>query len=228
MFTKTNIITASVLLLLVSKSYAGFGLETTRVIYHEKNNSEGVVAFNTDKGRNYLLQSWVEDKAGNVSSDFVATPPLVKLRAEKKNTLQVTKVASLPADRESLYWLNVKFVAPGEEGRENVLRYSMTNRIKIIYRPSVLDNNRDTETGTDKLEWSVSGNRLTVNNPAPYYVNISKITVNNQEIKLPSGYLSPKSTETLTVSQAIKLPANIKMTYINDYGKAVELNYSAK
>lgn len=227
MFTKTNI-TAACLLLLVSTSYAGFGLETTRVIYHEKNNSEGVVAFNTDKGRNYLLQSWVEDKAGNVSSDFVSTPPLVKLRAEKKNTLQVTKVASLPADRESLYWLNVKFVAPGEEGRENVLRYSMTNRIKIIYRPSVLDNNRDIETGMNTLAWSVSGNRLTVNNPAPYYVNISKITVNNQEVKLPSGYLSPKSTETLTVPQAIKLPTNIKMTYINDYGKAVELNYSAK
>ena len=227
MFTKTNI-TAACLLLLVSTSYAGFGLETTRVIYHEKNNSEGVVAFNTDKGRNYLLKSWVEDKAGNVSSDFVSTPPLVKLRAEKKNTLQVTKVASLPADRESLYWLNVKFVAPGEEGRENVLRYSMTNRIKIIYRPSVLDNNRDIETGMNTLAWSVSGNRLTVNNPAPYYVNISKITVNNQEVKLPSGYLSPKSTETLTVPQAIKLPTNIKMTYINDYGKAVELNYSAK
>lgn len=96
MFTKTNIITASVLLLLVSKSYAGFGLETTRVIYHEKNNSEGVVAFNTDKGRNYLLQSWVEDKAGNVSSDFVATPPLVKLRAEKRTHYRSQKWPHYP------------------------------------------------------------------------------------------------------------------------------------
>ncbi|MBA5838935.1 fimbria/pilus periplasmic chaperone, partial [Morganella morganii] len=50
------------------------------------------------------------------------------------------------ADRESLYWLNVKFVAPSEEGQENVLRYSMTNRIKILYRPAALDNSRDIET----------------------------------------------------------------------------------
>lgn len=228
MFTKTNILSACALLLLVSESYAGFGLETTRVIYHEKNNSEGVVAFNTDKGRNYLLQSWVEDKAGNVSPDFVSTPPLVKLRAEKKNTLQVTKVASLPADRESLYWLNVKFVAPSEEGQENVLRYSMTNRIKILYRPAALDNSRDIETYANKLDWSVSGNRLTVNNNTPYYVNVSKITVNNQEVKLPSEYISPKSAETITAPQVIKAPANVKLTYINDYGKAVELNYSAK
>ncbi|WP_239670171.1 fimbrial biogenesis chaperone [Morganella morganii] len=174
------------------------------------------------------MQSWVEDKAGNVSPDFVSTPPLVKLRAEKKNTLQVTKVASLPADRESLYWLNVKFVAPSEEGQENVLRYSMTNRIKILYRPAALDNSRDIETYADKLDWSVSGNRLTVNNSTPYYVNVSKITVNNQEVKLPSGYISPKSVETITVPQAIKAPANVKLTYINDYGKAVELSYSAK
>ncbi|HHN8366557.1 TPA: fimbrial biogenesis chaperone [Morganella morganii] len=95
MFTKTNILSACALLLLVSESYAGFGLETTRVIYHEKNNSEGVVAFNTDKGRNYLLQSWVEDKAGNISPDFVSTPPLVKLRAEKKEYITGHKSSAI-------------------------------------------------------------------------------------------------------------------------------------
>lgn len=119
-------------------------------------------------------------------------------------------------------------MAPSEEGQENVLRYSMTNRIKILYRPAALDNSRDIETYADKLDWSVSGNRLTVNNSTPYYVNVSKIIVNNQEVKLPSGYISPKSAETITAPQVIKAPANVKLTYINDYGKAVELHYSAK
>ncbi|WP_247715863.1 hypothetical protein [Morganella morganii] len=45
---------------------------------------------------------------------------------------------------------------------------------------------------------------------------------------MPAGYISPKSVETITVPQAIKAPANVKLTYINDYGKAVELSYSAK
>lgn len=84
MFTKKITISVLTCLLFTVKSYAGFGLETTRLVYHEKNNSEGVVAFNTDKNRNYLLQSWVEDNAGKVSSDFVSTPPLLKLRAEKE------------------------------------------------------------------------------------------------------------------------------------------------
>lgn len=227
MFTKKITISVLTCLLFTVKSYAGFGLETTRLVYNEKNNSEGVVAFNTDKNRNYLLQSWVEDKAGKVSPDFVSTPPLLKLRAEQKNTLQVTKVVNLPSDKESLYWLNVKFVAPSSEGQENVLRYSMTNRIKIIYRPASLDN-KDIETYVDKLTWNVSGNSLTVKNPTPYYVNVSKLVINNQEIKLPDGYLTPKSEEKLILSGTKNSPAHIRLIYINDYGKAIEKNVSVK
>ncbi|WP_413495641.1 molecular chaperone [Morganella psychrotolerans] len=227
MFTKNITISVLTCILFTVKSYAGFGLETTRLVYHEKNNSEGVVAFNTDKNRNYLLQSWVEDKTGKVSPDFVSTPPLLKLRAEQKNTLQVTKVVNLPSDSESLYWLNVKFVAPSSEGKENVLRYSMTNRIKIIYRPASLDN-KDIETYIDKLTWRVSGNTLIVKNPTPYYVNISKLAINNQEIKIPDSYLIPKSEETLKLPGTINAPAHVRLTYINDYGKAIEKNVSVK
>lgn len=228
MFTKKIIISASIFILFTAKSYAGFGLETTRLIYQEKNNSEGVVAFNTDKNKNYLLQSWVEDNTGNVSSDFVSTPPLLKLRAEQKNTLQVTKVINLPSDRESLYWLNVKFVAPSREGQENILRYSMTNRIKIIYRPTSLDSNKNIETYVDKLTWSLSGKTITIKNTTPYYVNVSKILINNQEVKLPDGYLTPKSEATIKSENTVNDSDYIKLTYINDYGKAIERTFSFK
>lgn len=52
------------------------------------------------------------------------------------------KVSTLPSDKESLYWLNVKFVAPSSEDLEHVLRYSMTNKIKLIYRPTALSDKK--------------------------------------------------------------------------------------
>lgn len=181
-----------------STSYAGFGLETTRVIYHEKENSEGVVAFNTDKNRNYLLQSWVEDKNGKITQDFAVTPPLIKLKSEQKNTIQLTKIASLPSDQEALYWLNVKFVAPSSEDLENVLRYSMTNKIKLIYRPTALSDKK-LEDVVNELTWSRSTAGVKVVNPTPFYINIAKIKINNREVEAPS-YLEPRSETVINVS----------------------------
>ena len=141
MFTKTNILSACALLLLVSESYAGFGLETTRVIYHEKITARVLLPLIPTKAEIIFCSHGLKIKQ-EMSALILFQHHHSSNYGLKKNTLQITKVASLPADRESLYWLNVKFVAPSEEGQENVLRYSMTNRIKILYRPAALDNSR--------------------------------------------------------------------------------------
>lgn len=225
MFTKKIIFSASLLFLFTIKSYAGFGLETTRLVYNEKNKSEGVVAFNTDKNRNYLLQSWIEDVNGNISSDFVTTPPLLKLRAEQKNTLQVTKVAGMPADRETLYWLNVKFVAPSSDDQENVLRYSMTNKIKVIHRPDSLAG-KDLDPAAEKLIWKAGERAVTVKNPTPYYIHISGIKINQRDIPFSQGYFAPFSDTTVSLPSSATRNAPVSLMYINDYGKSIEKQFS--
>lgn len=221
--------TASILFIFstfISSCYAGFGLETTRVIYHEKDNSEGVVAFNTDKNRNYLLQSWIEDEKGKITQNFAVTPPLLKLRAEQKNTIQLTKIAELPNDRESLYWLNVKFVAPSSEDLENVLRYSMTNRIKLIYRPTALTDDK-LENSIKEVKWIQSESSLKVSNPTPFYINIAKLKVNAKEIDAPS-YIEPFSDFNISLPKNNGKISNISLTYINDYGRGLEVEYPIK
>lgn len=224
MFTKKVILSASLIFLFTVKSYAGFGLETTRLVYNEKNKSEGVVAFNTDKNRNYLLQSWIEDANGKISPDFVTTPPLLKLRAEQKNTLQVTKVAGLPADRETLYWLNVKFVAPGSEDQDNVLRYSMTNKIKVIHRPDTLSG-KDLDPAAEKLIWKAGDRTVTVKNPTPYYINISGIKINQRDVPVTQGYFAPFSDTPLSLPSSAARNAPVSVMYINDYGKSIEKQF---
>lgn len=220
-----KILLASILIsAFTSTSYAGFGLETTRVIYSESSKNEGVVAFNTDKNRNYLLQSWIEDINGKVTSDFAVTPPLLKLRAEQKNTLQITKVANINNNQESLYWLNVKFVAPSNENLENVLRYSMTNRIKLIHRPASLTE-KDFDKSVVELKWHSIGNNIKVKNTSPFYINIAKLKVNGSEVTAPS-YLAPRSDTVIDLPSTIKNPAKVSLSYINDFGKNLESTFS--
>lgn len=208
----------------IAPSFAGFGLETTRVIYNEQSNNEGFVAFNTDKDTNYLLQSWIEDLNGKVTQNFVITPPLLKLVAQQKNTLQVTKNITLPNDVESMYWINVKFVAPSNENLENILRYSMTNKIKLIYRPQSLSHiNIENEVKT--LKWSLKNGNIVITNNTPFFINIGKIFLNHSEVEDNPGYLSPKSETIIKVNKIQSNQNKIQLIYIDDFGKGVPVDF---
>lgn len=205
----------------VQASHAGFGLETTRVIYSEKDRNQSVVAFNTDKNTSYLAQSWIENEKGDISPDFIATPPLLKLRPQQKNTIQLTKNITLSPEKETLYWLNVKFIAPTPVDAENVLKYSMTNRIKMIYRPTMVGK-LSLEEEVKKVSWSIQNNQLILNNPSPFYINIAEISVNGHELKSKS-YIAPNSTEKLAIGFSAMPQSKIAIKYINDYGTSVLL-----
>ncbi|HIE5768594.1 TPA: fimbrial biogenesis chaperone [Proteus mirabilis] len=225
MLFKKTLLGLGLIISSITSCFAGFGLETTRVVYNETNNNEGFVAFNGDKNTNYLLQSWVEDLNGKLTQDFVITPPLIKLMAQQKNTLQVTKNTTLPNDIESMYWINVKFVAPSNENLENVLRYSLTNRIKLIYRPqSLKDVNIEKEI--KELKWNAKNNSLVVSNNSPYFVNIGKLIIDGKEIEKIPSFLSPKSETAISVNKTLSGKEKIKLFYIDDFGKNLTMEFS--
>ena len=225
MILKNTLLGLGLIFSSITSCFAGFGLETTRVVYNETNNNEGFVAFNDDKNTNYLLQSWVEDLNGKLTQDFVITPPLIKLMAQQKNTLQVTKNTTLPNDIESMYWINVKFVAPSNENLENVLRYSLTNRIKLIYRPqSLKDVNIEKEI--KELKWNAKNNSLVVSNNSPYFVNIGKLIIDGKEIEKIPSFLSPKSETAISVNKTLSGKEKIKLFYIDDFGKSLTMEFS--
>lgn len=180
--------------LVSAQSYAGIGLETTRIIFNQNDKNASVTAFNTDANTGFLLQSWVEGVDRKLSPDFVVTPPLMKLGQDKKNTLNISKVADLSNNNvEQLYWLNVRFIPPGKENSENVLRFSLTNQIKLIYRPEILEK-VDFSKEVKKIIWTVTGDKLVVNNPTPYIINLNSINIDAQPVE-EITYLLPQ-TET--------------------------------
>jgi fimbrial chaperone protein len=203
-------------------SHAAFSVETTRIIHHENDKSSQFTVSNTGN-KNYLIQTWIETTDNKQTNDFAAVPPLFKLNANTKNTIQVIRNSQQPADRESLYWANIKFVEPSVVKQDNVLRYSITNRIKLIYRPEVLRNVDLTEQ-VSKLKFTVSGKKLLIENPTPVYVNLNGISVGDDVQKNP-GYFAPFSKTTIDLSKHYAADNAVKINYINDFGASISTTF---
>ncbi|AOR65553.1 fimbria/pilus periplasmic chaperone [Pectobacterium wasabiae] len=194
----------------------GIALGATRVIYPAEANQASLSIINSDEKNRFLIQSWVEDKDGNKTTDFLATPPLFVVKPKGENTLRLMHVgASLPTDRESVYWLNVKAI-PAVDKRDlqdkNALQLAVLSRIKLFVRPANLTQGADSASTT--LRFQQSSNTLTITNPSPYFITLVNLQSGSQ--KLPNTMVSPKSSASVT------LPDNasgaVSYQTINDYG----------
>lgn len=205
-------------------SYAGFGLETTRVVYHGNEAKTSFVAFNDSEassGENFLIQSWVSDLTGKESDHFIMTPPIFKLSASEKNAINITKVANLPEDKESMYWINVRFISPEKkEGDSNPINYSFTNKIKLIYRPDVLLNESiDKQFKLISVKKNQDGFEIV--NPTPFYININRVVFNGNDIE-NKGYILPNSSLALN---KVKENGSVSIFFLNDLGAEIEYSY---
>ncbi|KAI5929298.1 Voltage-dependent T-type calcium channel subunit alpha-1H [Manis javanica] len=79
----------------------------------------------------------------------------MRIEAGKSQTLRIIYSGeALPADKESLFWLNVLDVPPKAEmeGDSNNLQFAFRTRVKLMYRPSNLPGNA--QEAPAQLQWS--------------------------------------------------------------------------
>lgn len=203
---------------LINTAYAGVIIGGTRVIYNEGNKDVSISVENPDKIP-YLIQSWIDNKDEKKQSDFTITPPLFRLNADRTNALRIFLTENkLPSDRESLFWLNIKTI-PATERTENSLQIAFKTQMKLIYRPKALKDVNFIEE-QKKLVWSKSGNKITVNNPTPYFMNFQSISFDGTKANDVS-YAAPFSSATFEVNNS-NTNGTIKWEVINDYGSAPE------
>ncbi|MEX5486916.1 hypothetical protein IC611_20810 [Proteus mirabilis] len=91
----------------------------------------------------------------------------------------------------------------------------MENIIKVFYRPINLAINPK-EAG-DKLVVKATPNGISIENPTPYYINLFKITVKNETIKLNkiNNMIEPFSSKNYVVSNKT---GAVNIHIINDLG----------
>jgi len=167
------------------------------------------------------VQSWTDTGDGKTRGPFIVTPPLFRLDAQKEQSLRIAwNGTSLPTDRESLFFMNVRTIpgsVKGDEGK-NVLRLIYKTRLKIFWRPKNLQGTPG-ET-CQKLQFSHSGRQLTVVNSGAFYSVFDSLQVGETRIEL-ADFVAPRSRVQLA------LPAGttgniVSWRCITDYGNASE------
>ena len=125
-------------------------------------------------------------------------------------------LSRLPADRESLFYYNMREIPPKAE-QKNVMQIAMQSRLKLFWRPKAIELKEGQFVPLDKVVISRSSDGLQLKNPSPYYITVGYIGLNGKTL-LP-GAESVMVEPFGQATQKLKnLPSEFQIGYIGDYG----------
>ncbi|ONP87568.1 fimbrial biogenesis chaperone [Burkholderia cenocepacia] len=222
---------------LASQADASVVIAGTRVIF-PSSEREVTIELTNDSKRPALVQAWLDDGNSsalpeNVDVPFTLTPSVFRMESGNGQTLRLVHTGEpLPADRESLFWLNVLEVPPkaSAENNRNRIQLAVRSRIKIMYRPDGLAGSAD--DAPMQLDWRVvrtdGGYALEASNPTPFVVNLGSVLLNAAGRKHDAGmgYVLPRSTQRFPIKQLAGAPAagaTVEFGSINDWGRSVDV-----
>lgn len=204
--------------------FANVVITGTRVIYPA--NQSSITVQLTNVGENpALVQAWIDNGDPNLAPEkiktpFVITPPLARIDGKKGQILRVSYTGEpLPNDRESLFYFNLLDIPPNPKNSEqNYLQIALRSRLKLFFRPIGLS--LSPFDAYEKVQWTIKGNQLLVNNPTPYYINYSTIELmqGKAKQKIEAVMLSPFSQEKLSLNRKFSGKTILNWNAINDYG----------
>ncbi|VWC72746.1 pilus assembly protein [Burkholderia lata] len=219
--------------LIASQAYASVVISGTRVIFPGKER-EVTIKLTNDGKIPALVQTWIDTGDQNASPEtidvpFTLTPSMFRMEPNKGQTLRLVYTNEpLPADKESLYWLNVLEIPPkAEDGADrNQLQIALRTRIKIIFRPEGLKG--DAVAAPSQVRWDIAPGKqgtyvLKATNPTPFVVNIGSILLHagGQKYDAGAGYVLPGATQEFPVAKLHAKPAagaKVQFNSINDWG----------
>lgn len=201
----------------------GISLGGTRLIFDGTKDVASMTITNSSASDVWLMRFWVSpygDKPADAADKkqdmpFAVTPPLYRLDQKSAVQLRINKLSdTLPADRESVYYLN-SLAIPPKKGEKNYqkavqsgLQFAVNTRIKLFYRPAAINDAAAVKVAPEKLTLALSGKNLVVKNPTPWFVTMTQLSLNGKAVQAdkdtmvsPFGELSfPASAEHGTFS----------------------------
>lgn len=208
----------------------------TRFIY-PSDEKEITIQLNNTADRPAMAQAWLDNGDASETPDtiktpFQLTPPISRIEAKGGQTIRIKLMdkSAIPQDRESLWWLNLLDIPPMVKNKaaenQNVLQLAIRSRFKFFYRPSGLGSR---ELAPEQLVVKAAGSRLNIDNPTPYFITITKISVDGSSaLNDKTIFLDPKSQSTVELKKALTSGTKIIINNINDYGSDVAVKTTVK
>ena len=224
------------LCLAIPPARAGVVIGGTRQIYPAQSREITVQVTNDDKKFPRLVQAWLDsgdEKMTPEQSDvpFTLTPPAFRVEGGKSQSLRMVYTKEpLPADKESVFWLNVLEVPPKLDDGDNQLRFAFRIRTKVFFRPQGLPGTPQDAVATLQWSWhkTAQGSELEVRNPSPYYVSFQDVALalgSQPDARLNRSdqyqMVTPGASQRYLLKDALAaLPAgaHVQFSTINDFG----------
>lgn len=225
---------------------AGIIASATRVIFHEGETEKTLMLLNTN-GYPIVAQTWVDNGDVNAAPElsrapFVALPSVFALPPSALKGLRILFAgANLPADRESVFWLNLYEIPPNPPTTPPLasrVTLAMNTQMKIFYRPRALQEKAEnaTEAVSFTLQKSPDGYLLRCQNRSAFYLSFARIAVHADRRDYPVRQESDMMTAPFSTREyhldgvaAPTLPSQVTVqaTLINDQGQQIVKPYTA-
>lgn len=207
---------------------AGVTAERTRVVFQGAQREASLALVNQNTYP-VMVQAWVDDGELGSSPDTVAPvlplPPLFRLAPGQQRSLRLLYSGeALPADRESMYWLNLYEIPPrpSELPAEGETRLTITLRtqMKVILRPEGLAGSAG--DAVRRLKASSERRGLMMTNPTPYFISLSSVEARQGQVSVVLGAdtLAPFSSKVLVGDRPVETGADVHFFWLDDDGNA--------
>lgn len=223
--------------LFCTSAFAGISMDSSRLVFPASSGVQGQVIGVTSNAQStvpYLVKAQVlgDVQGSNLQTPFSVTPSLFRLEIGATNQLRIIKTGDqlLPNDKESLFYLRVMALPAGQKNNNTPLAntgsslvVSTGSIIKLFYRPQEFSISQ--KQAMSSLQFSLQGSALKVNNPSPYFITLSSLSVGGKKINIDVNHentmIAPFGS--LTYPE-VNIAGKVTWQAINDYGGKEKFN----
>lgn len=203
---------------------AGMVPETSLLIINEAEQGGSINVKNTDD-KAELLYTNIVDLPDDKEGHLVVTQPVIRVEGGQTQHLRFILQTTSPLKTEHLKRVTFEGIPQKMPGK-NKVGFNIRQDIPVLIHPANLPVIKDAWT---LLEWSASGNRVTVKNPSPYVVRLApqiELLPGHVPALMTKSYILPGETITLSAKSNASGNSQVKFIPASRYGIQVE-SYNA-